>query len=115
MNRWRWVMLLVLVGTGVSWFVTTRNQPGKVSHSECLTNADCIKDELCAVTPKGDGFVTFGRCSDPCVDDSTCPNGWSCRPFVEGDGALYELGSKEAKAAPSGQRRSVCAPATKAQ
>jgi hypothetical protein len=34
-----------------------------------------------------------------------------CTPFIEGEDALYALGSSEAKAASSGQRRMVCAAA----
>lgn len=102
-------MVLVAISLTISWFTTTR--AGKVSHAQCLTSSTCIKDERCAITPKGDGFVTFGVCSDVCVDDSTCFNGWVCTPFIEGEDALYALGSKEAKAASSGQRRTVCAPA----
>jgi hypothetical protein len=109
MNRWSWVLLLVIFATGLSWYFTRRG--GKTAHADCIGDTDCLKGERCAVTPKGDGFVTFGVCSEPCAEASVCLNGWVCTPFAEGKGALYALGSKEAKAAPSGQRVSVCAPA----
>jgi len=35
------------------------------------------------VVPQGDGFATMGQCGEKCVDDGACPNGWTCRAWVE--------------------------------
>lgn len=64
---------------------------------QCLTNPDCQPDERCVVVPKDDGFATMGQCGPLCSDDSTCPNGWNCRAWVEEKGYLSPERGKAAE------------------
>jgi hypothetical protein len=95
---------LVLLVTGVSWYLSSRGVAGTPSHAGCFVHRDCAKGEFCTVRPKEDGFATPGQCGEPCLEDEQCLNGWRCLPLVEHeDGTLTPRGP--------GARRRVCADA----
>jgi hypothetical protein len=82
------IFALVAVSIGLSWFVARRGSVGPMPLAECLTHGDCQRSERCVVVPKGDGFASYGQCGEPCVDDAACPNGWTCRGWVDEKGYL---------------------------
>ena len=77
------IFALVALGTGLSWYFARQGPAGPNPRASCLSNTDCESSELCVVVPKGDGIATFGQCCEKCVDDGACPNGWTCRAWVE--------------------------------
>ena len=83
-----WIFLLVAVSFGLSWFFARRGPVGVSARSDCLTSADCQSTEACVIVPKGDGFATLGQCGEKCIDDDGCPNGWTCRAWIEEHGYL---------------------------
>jgi hypothetical protein len=87
----RQLLIFALVGlsAGLSWYFVMQGRPtGPNPRASCLTTADCESSELCVIVPKGDGFATFGQCGERCTTDDGCPNGWTCRAWVEEKGYL---------------------------
>jgi hypothetical protein len=100
-SRNQWLLLAVLVVTGLSFFFTSRGPMGTPSHAGCFSHRDCVKGELCTVRPKDDGFATAGQCADACTEDEQCLNGWRC---------LWMVASSEGILTPRGpgERKRVC-------
>jgi hypothetical protein len=82
------IFALVGLSLGLSWYFARKGTSGPMPRSECLTHANCQSSERCVVVPKGDGFATFGQCGEVCVDDTACPNGWTCRTWIDENGSL---------------------------
>jgi hypothetical protein len=104
-----WIIVVLGVVTLLALFAARRGPDERHAYAQCLTSAECLKDEVCAVTPKDDGFATLGTCTNACTDTAQCLNGWKCVPFVDTGAFLVPPGTKEAKAA-KGPARTVCAP-----
>lgn len=82
------IFALVGVSLGLSWYFARQGPLGPAARSQCLTHSDCQSSERCVLIPKGDGFATFGQCGELCVDDGACPNGWTCRVWIDQRGSL---------------------------
>lgn len=82
------IFALVALSAGLSWYFARQGPIGATARAQCLTHADCRSSEQCVVVPKGDGFATLGQCGEPCTNDDQCPNGWTCRAWVEDKGYL---------------------------
>ncbi|MDP1829945.1 MAG: hypothetical protein Q8L48_42175 [Archangium sp.] len=82
------IFALVGLSLGLAWYMSSQRAPGPHPLAQCLTHDDCDPPERCVVVPKGDGFASFGQCGPPCVDDAGCPNGWTCRRWVDEKGFL---------------------------
>lgn len=82
------IFALVALSAGLSWFMLGRGPRGARPLAQCLTHTDCDVPERCVVVPKADGFASFGQCGPPCVDDAGCPNGFTCRRWVDEKGFL---------------------------
>lgn len=91
------VLIFVLVGLslGIAWY-QSKNGTGPNPRAECLVHANCQASERCVVVPKGDGFATFGQCGEQCTGDEQCPNGWTCRTWVDENGTLLPEAGKAA-------------------
>lgn len=78
------IFALVGLSLGLSWyFARSGSDAGPHPRAQCLTHANCQSAERCVVVPKGDGFATMGQCGELCTNDDACPNGWTCRAWVE--------------------------------
>ncbi len=98
MNRQsKWVFALLAISLGLSWYFTRQGPEGPNPRAECLSDAQCESTERCVVVPKGDGFATFGQCGEVCSDDTSCPNGWVCREWLEDEGHLSPARGKEGR------------------
>jgi hypothetical protein len=84
----KWIFALVALSAALSWYFARQGPLGPAARSDCLSHSDCQSTERCAVVPKGDGFATMGRCGELCTSDDGCPNGWTCRAWVEEKGYL---------------------------
>lgn len=85
---WRWIFPLLALSLGLSWYFARQGPVGPGARSTCLTNSDCQSTEACVIVPKGDGFASLGQCGEKCIDDDGCPNGWTCRAWIEEHGYL---------------------------
>ena len=91
------IFALIGVSLGLSWYFASRGPiGGPQPRGQCLKHGDCQSSEQCIVVPKGDGFATYGQCGERCVDDSACPNGWTCRSWVDEKGYLSPVGGQAA-------------------
>jgi hypothetical protein len=103
-----WI-IAVLVGASLLALVLARRGDERQAYGTCLSSAECLKAEVCAVSPKGDGFATLGTCTSPCSAQADCLNGWTCAPFVDLGGYLVSTRATEAQGS-KGAARMVCAP-----
>ena len=82
------IFALVGLSVGLSWYFTRQGSTGPMPRSQCLTHPNCQSSERCIIAPKKDGFASFGQCGELCVDDNGCPNGWTCRAWMDEKGSL---------------------------
>lgn len=102
-------LIVALVGASLLAMLLARRGNERQAYESCLASAQCLKAEVCAVAPKGDGFATLGTCTSPCVNQADCLNGWQCAPFVDVGGYLVPTSARAAQGAKSAARL-VCAP-----
>jgi len=87
-----WLLLPAMI---IALIVASRRDANvKQLNGECLTSAQCLKAERCIVTPKGDGFATFGRCGELCAEDLQCTPGYRCDEVLVGTEYDAPLGVK---------------------